>query len=61
MSFQVKEPILFVGLGGAGSKLALQAKNTVDSDCLLISNDQKDLQAATARLRCGYRRIVIHT
>ena len=44
MSFQVKEPILIVGLGGAGSKLANQAKYLVNSDCLVISNDQKDLQ-----------------
>jgi cell division protein FtsZ len=44
MSFQVKEPILVVGLGGVGSKLAVQAKDTVNSDCLVISNDQKDLQ-----------------
>ena len=45
MSFQIKEPILVVGLGGAGSKLAVQAKDIVNSDCLIISNDQKDLQA----------------
>jgi len=44
MSFQVKEPILVVGLGGAGSKLAIQAKDIVNSDCLVISNDQKDLK-----------------
>jgi len=44
MSFQVKLPILVVGLGGAGSKLAIQAKDIVNSDCLIISNDQKDLQ-----------------
>jgi len=44
MSFQVKLPILVVGLGGAGSKLAIQAKNVVNSDCLVVSNDQKDLQ-----------------
>lgn len=43
MSFQVKEPILVIGLGGAGSKLASQAKDIVNSDCLIISNDQKDL------------------
>ena len=42
MSFQVKEPILVVGLGGAGSKLALKAKDSLNSDCLLISNDSKD-------------------
>ena len=44
MSFQVKEPILIVGLGGAGSKLAAQAKDAINADCLIISNDQKDIQ-----------------
>jgi cell division protein FtsZ len=43
MNFQVKEPILVIGLGGAGSKLAFKAKEALNSDCLLISNDQKDL------------------
>jgi cell division protein FtsZ len=43
MSFQVKEPILVVGLGGIGSKLAIKAKDSLNSDCLLISNDVKDL------------------
>ena len=45
MSFQVKEPILVIGLGGVGSKLAIKAKNSLDSDCLLISNDAKDLSS----------------
>ena len=42
MSFQVKEPILVIGLGGIGSKLAIKAKDSLNSDCLLISNDTKD-------------------
>jgi cell division protein FtsZ len=42
MSFQVKEPVLVIGLGGVGSKLANQAKDTLNSDCLVISNDLKD-------------------
>jgi len=42
MTFQVKEPILIIGLGGVGSKLAIKAKNSLHSDCLLISNDEKD-------------------
>ena len=45
MSFQVKEPILIVGVGGVGSKLALEAKNTINCDCLLISNDKSDLKS----------------
>ncbi len=42
MSFQVKEPVLVIGLGGVGSKLANDAKNNLNSDCLIISNDVKD-------------------
>lgn len=42
MNFQVKEPVLVIGLGGAGSKLAGKAKDSLNSDCLLISNDSKD-------------------
>ncbi|MEK6907949.1 MAG: cell division protein FtsZ, partial [Thermoproteota archaeon] len=51
MSFQVKEPILVIGLGGAGSKLAIQAKETLNSDCLIISNDQKDLQSGCSSIK----------
>ena len=42
MSFQVKEPVLVIGLGGIGSKLAVKAKDSINSDCLIISNDVKD-------------------
>ena len=45
MSFQVKEPILVIGLGGVGSKLAIKAKDSLNSDCLLISNDIKDFSS----------------
>ena len=45
MSFQVKEPILVIGLGGIGSKLANEAKNILNSDCLIISNDSKDISS----------------
>ena len=34
--------MLVIGLGGVGSKLASQAKDTLNSDCLVISNDSKD-------------------
>ncbi len=42
MSFQIKEPVLVIGLGGIGSKLAVKAKDSLNSDCLVISNDKKD-------------------
>ncbi len=45
MSFQVKEPVLVIGLGGVGSKLAIEAKNSLNSDCLVISNDKNDLSS----------------
>jgi cell division protein FtsZ len=45
MSLQIKEPILVIGLGGVGSKLAIKAKDSLNSDCLLISNDSKDLSS----------------
>ena len=45
MSFQVKEPILIIGLGGVGAKLANEAKNALNSDCLIISNDSKDISS----------------
>lgn len=51
MSFQVKEPILVVGLGGAGSKLAIQAKDILNADCLIVSNDQKDLQSGHTSIK----------
>ena len=45
MSFQVKEPVLVIGLGGVGSKLAIKAKDSLNAECLLISNDKKDLSS----------------
>ncbi|MEO2201772.1 MAG: cell division protein FtsZ, partial [Nitrosopumilus sp.] len=45
MSLQIKEPILIIGLGGVGSKLAIKAKNVLNSDCILISNDSKDFSS----------------
>jgi cell division protein FtsZ len=51
MTFEVKEPILIIGLGGAGSKLAIQAKDILNSDCLIISNDKKDLQSGNSSIK----------
>jgi len=45
MSFQVKEPILVIGLGGVGSKLAIKARDSLNSDCLVISNDMNDFSS----------------
>ncbi len=45
MNFQMKEPILVIGLGGIGSKLAVKAKDFINSDCLIISNDAKDFSS----------------
>ncbi len=39
----MREPILVIGLGGIGSKLAVKARDAINSDCLIISNDKRDL------------------
>ncbi|MDE1830070.1 MAG: cell division protein FtsZ [Thaumarchaeota archaeon] len=43
MEFQMQEPILVVGLGGAGSRLASSIKEEIGCDSLIISHDPKDL------------------
>lgn len=48
MGFQVKEPILVVGLGGAGSRLAALAGDRLGADVMAVSNDRRDLQAETS-------------
>jgi len=55
MSFHLTEPILVIGLGGAGSKLATEAKESLHSDCLLISHDQNDLtnESFTIKISTG--------
>ena len=54
MSFQVKEPVLVIGIGGVGSKLAIEAKNSLNSDCLVISNDKNDLSSENSICSCFY-------
>jgi cell division protein FtsZ len=39
----IKNPVLLVGIGGAGSKIATAASAAIGCRCLLISNDKKDL------------------
>ncbi|MBS1268369.1 MAG: Cell division protein FtsZ [Nitrosopumilus sp.] len=58
MSYQVKEPILVIGLGGAGSKLAIKAKDTLNSDYLLISNDQKDFSSNNSSIHISTESII---
>ena len=43
MTFEITEPILVIGLGRVGAKLAEKAKKSLNSDSLVISHDQKDL------------------
>ncbi len=39
----MKNPVLLVGIGGAGTKIATAASAAFGCKCLLISNDKKDL------------------
>ena len=43
MTFEIKEPVLVVGLGGAGIKLASEMRDVLDADLLKISQDKKDV------------------
>ena len=43
MTFEIKEPALVVGLGGAGIKLASEMRDVLDADLLKISQDKKDV------------------
>ncbi len=58
MSFQVKESVLVIGLGGVGSKLAVEAKNSLNSDCLLISNNGKDLPSEIPSIHVSTESVV---
>ena len=58
MSFQVKEPVLVIGLGGVGSKLANETKNTINSDCLMISNDSKDFSSENESIHVSTNSII---
>lgn len=46
----MQEPVLVVGLGGAGCRLAIKAKEKLNSECLLISHDAKDLESDCTRI-----------
>jgi cell division protein FtsZ len=39
----IKNPMLLVGIGGVGSKIAAAASAALECKCLLISNNKKDL------------------
>lgn len=50
MEFEMKDPILVIGLGGAGCRLAVTAKERLGCDCLLISHDAKDLNHDSSKI-----------
>ena len=58
MSFQVKQPVLVIGLGGVGSKLANETKNTLNLDCLMISNDSKDFSSENESIQVSTNPII---
>ena len=46
----MQDPVLVVGLGGAGCKLAINVKNRLACDCLLISHDPRDLNDESSKI-----------
>jgi len=43
-NFELKGPVLLVGIGGLGRKIALEAKSCTDFDYMVISNDKSDVE-----------------
>ena len=43
MTFEVKEPVLVIGLGGTGIRLASEIRQVLGADSLKISQDKKDI------------------
>jgi cell division protein FtsZ len=54
----VKEPILVIGTGGVGSKLAFQARDTLNADCLIISNDQNDFSVGCTAIKVSTEPVI---
>src|SRR5437879_10554667 len=50
MEFVMQDPVLVVGLGGAGCKLAINVKSRLACDCLLISHDPRDLNDESSKI-----------
>lgn len=42
-NLEIRQPVIMVGIGGAGSRLAVNASKLLRCKCVLISNDKKDL------------------
>ena len=49
----MRGPLLFVGIGGAGSRIAEKAAAAAGADCLRISNDPADLGGRSVRIGTG--------
>jgi cell division protein FtsZ len=46
----IEKPILVMGIGGAGSRIASEACKAINSECVLISNDTKDLVGSSSSI-----------
>ena len=42
-NLEIRQPIIIVGIGGAGSKLAVNSSKLLGCRCILISHDKEDL------------------
>lgn len=58
MGFQLIEPVLIVGVGGVGAKLASKAKESLNADCVLISNDKKDFPSENNSIKVSTEGVV---
>lgn len=53
MSLEIKEPILFLGIGGVGSRMAKESKNILDADYYCINNDGHEANQESLSIKTG--------
>jgi cell division protein FtsZ len=58
MDSELTEPILMIGLGGAGSKLAVKTHKFLQADCLLVSHDKNDFNSDCDAIQVNTKPIV---
>lgn len=51
MSLEFKEPVLLLGIGGAGSRVVNEVKKYTNFDSMIISHDSKDLTNDTESIK----------
>ncbi|MCY3854171.1 MAG: cell division protein FtsZ [Thaumarchaeota archaeon] len=58
MELNIMKPVLIIGIGRAGSEIAMNIKNQMDSNYLLVSNDEKDFKNISNSIKINSNGII---